>query len=35
MIPDEALARRFWLKIATGALALALIAAVLIVWRLG
>jgi hypothetical protein len=35
MIPDEALARRFWLKVASGALALALITVVLIFWRLG
>jgi hypothetical protein len=34
MIPQDALARRFWLKLATGALALALIAAILLVWRL-
>jgi hypothetical protein len=35
MIPQDALARRFWLKLATGVLALALIAAILVVWRYG
>jgi hypothetical protein len=33
VIPQDALARRFRLKLATGVLALALIAAILIVWR--
>jgi hypothetical protein len=35
MIPQDALARRFRLKLATAILALALIAAILIVWRYG
>jgi len=33
VIPQDAMARRFRLKLATGVLALALIAATLIVWR--
>jgi hypothetical protein len=33
VIPQDAMARRFRLKLATGVLALALIAAMLIVWR--
>jgi hypothetical protein len=33
MIPNDALVRRGWLKLATGALALVLLAAILAVWR--
>jgi len=33
MIPDDAVMRRGWLKLATGGLALILLVAILAVWR--
>jgi hypothetical protein len=35
VIPQDALARRYRVKLVTGVLALGLIAAILIVWRYG
>jgi|1185.fasta_scaffold51597_2 hypothetical protein len=35
MIPNDALVRRGWLKLATGALTLLLLVAILAMWRSG